>query len=503
MSSIVSLPPLTTSNTISQNTKKIDKHLFALLIIASSLFYGYTIFSNLESFTLDIDLYRELGVNLRVHGVYGFGERPTAYRPPLYPILLAATSYVTGLLPDSAEVKNPSERLPNTAPAILNFLFAILTVALTYRIGRRIGFSPWIVAIVGLLVLTDQTLLFYVHLPMTETIATFLIVMVIDQFLVLEQSGHRYRPLKIFTLGLLFGISALCRPTFLVFGLLCFPFLILLEWLRNRSLRALLSGMLLLVGIACFIIPWGLRNQSHFGRFILTTTHGGVTLLMMNNDPYYNSKISTLYVDRILRRIHLSANDKETVWPHPNDINDMITRIFQRIQIPFNRIDPDQAGIWIWRKYFLFTTTPEQELILDDAYYFEAKKAITSRKIDFIKTSLERVIMFWYPQTIGRFSFNFYLYVTEFLLMLCGILFLVIKGLPALKGDLSKRTTFTAGIWLILSILSIQLPHLFYNVYCPRMRAPLQPIIVLLAVYGLCSLVRVYRERRSPTMKNQ
>ena len=493
-------PPLT------QNTEKTGKILFVTLMILSALFYGFTIFSHMRIMSWDADMYRELGVNLRVHGVYGFGDRPTAYRPPLYPILLAAVSYGTGLLPDSVDVKNLSERLPNQAPAILHFLLAILTVALTYRIGRRIGFTPWFATVAGLLVLIDQSLLFVAYRSITELTATFLMVLVIERLLSLGQTG-KCRLLKMFIIGLIFGMAALCRPTFLAFGLLCFPFIVLLEWLQNHSFRALLPGILLMIGVACFIVPWGIRNQRHFGRFIPTTTHGGVTLFMVNNDPYYDSKSGSFYIDKILNRLQIIPNNND-VRTHCNEIvrereNAISMRIFNRLQIPFDPVDPEQdpKGFMIWRKNYLSNCSPEQELMLDDAYYYEAKQTIAARKIDFIKVSFMRVVKLWYPPEVGLLSMSFYLYVMEFLLMFCGILSLARKGLLTLKGDLSRRATLAACIWFILAILSIQLPHLFYNVDSPRMRVPLLPVIVLLAVYGLCSLVRVYRKRRRLTEK--
>ena len=34
--------------------------------------------------------------------------------------------------------------------------------------------------------------------------------------------------------------------------------------------------------------PWAIRNQVQFGRPIVTTTHGGYTLLLANNPEFYH-----------------------------------------------------------------------------------------------------------------------------------------------------------------------------------------------------------------------
>ena len=169
--------------------------------------------------------------------------------------------------------------------------------------------------------------------------------------------------------------------------------------------------------------------------------------------------------------------------------------IFDRLQIPFN---PNNQKNLIWQSPYLITD-PKQELMLDGAYYQEAKRTMVERKIDFIKVSLERVLKLWFPETIEFLSVNFYLYVMELLLMFCGILFLMSRCFPVFCGKITIAST--SGIWFVISIFSIQLPHLFYNVYS-RMRRPLQPVIILLAIYGLYSLLVVYSRKHRPTEEN-
>ena len=42
-----------------------------------------------------------------------------------------------------------------------------------------------------------------------------------------------------------------------------------------------------LFGALIVLSPWAIRNQVQFGRPIITTTHGGYTLLLANNPEFY------------------------------------------------------------------------------------------------------------------------------------------------------------------------------------------------------------------------
>src|SRR6476646_8728107 len=76
----------------------------------------------------DRDAYREIAENLATYRIYGLGKdgepRPTAYRPPLYPVLLA---------------KLAGEGLEVTPlrVALLHWLLGMGTVGLTWVVGKK------------------------------------------------------------------------------------------------------------------------------------------------------------------------------------------------------------------------------------------------------------------------------------------------------------------------------------------------------------------------------
>ncbi|MFH5806638.1 hypothetical protein ACG2DA_21525, partial [Alienimonas sp. DA493] len=92
--------------------------------------------------------------------------------------------------------------------------------------------------------------------------------------------------------GVLFGLSALCRPTVWAFGGLW-----ALGWiwdrLRGRAGWRLGWGRLALgaVGVTLIVGPWAVRNWVVFDRPIVMTTHGGYTLHLANNAAFYEEVV--------------------------------------------------------------------------------------------------------------------------------------------------------------------------------------------------------------------
>ena len=54
-----------------------------------------------------------------------------------------------------------------------------------------------------------------------------------------------------------------------------------------------------LLAAVCGLAPWAIRNQIVVGRPIVSTTHGGYTLLLGNNPSFYD---------------HLRTAPRGTVW---------------------------------------------------------------------------------------------------------------------------------------------------------------------------------------------
>ena len=98
------------------------------------------------------------------------------------------------------------------------------------------------------------------------------------------------------------ALAALCRPAFLLWTLAAGAVLWWQNYRRhsianNNSRGPTARGRIanhrcfpwaFALGALFVLSPWAIRNQIQFGRPIVTTTHGGYTLLLANNPEFYD-----------------------------------------------------------------------------------------------------------------------------------------------------------------------------------------------------------------------
>ncbi len=200
------------------------------------------------------------GRGLQIH------DRPTAYRPPLYPIVLAP---VVAIVPPGGLV---------AAVGFLHLAFGAATIGLTERAAARWGLSDRRRLAAALIVALDPVLVVQSRSVMTETMAALLMAGALAVTARGTAAGA-------FGGGLMFGLGGLCRPSTLgatalaaLAGGICAP---------GRAAVRLERAALLTLGTALVLAPWAVRNAIQLGEPILTTTHGGYTLALANNPVYY------------------------------------------------------------------------------------------------------------------------------------------------------------------------------------------------------------------------
>lgn len=196
--------------------------------------------------------------------------KPTAYRPPLYPIILAPLLGVSG----------DHWRIPVAA---LHLALGAGAAGLAALAASRLGMSGPRALASGLIVAIDPVLAWQARHVMTETLAAFLIAAALA-----ELAGRR--PWSPLSGGALLGLAALCRPSLLPSaGLVALAALAARPGrLRERIKRS--AGIALIV--AATLAPWAIRNYRVFGEFVWTTTHGGYTLALANNEVYYRDVLN-------------------------------------------------------------------------------------------------------------------------------------------------------------------------------------------------------------------
>lgn len=214
----------------------------------------------------DPDNYLTLARSMANGRGFSLVGRLTAYRPPLYPILLVP---VVSALGD--ETAGPF--------LLLNVLFGVATVGAIVVASRRLGWSEWRTAAAGVIVACDPVLAVQSRSIMTESLAALLVALSLMSFC----KGSTFR--STFSGGAWLGLASLCRPSLLAASIFASvaAFAVGPGSRRERFLRSgVLVGATILV-----LLPWALRNARVFGEPVWTTTHGGYTLALANNPEYY------------------------------------------------------------------------------------------------------------------------------------------------------------------------------------------------------------------------
>jgi len=402
-------------------------HLATIITVAVALRVG-CIWHFSANLLDDRDAYLGLAEQLRLgHGFSvpdSAGYAPTAYRPPLYSLLLSAL---------------PHQRL-QLGIAALHVLLGGLTVWLTYQAAVRLKLDDRAALIAAGIVACDPLLLMYATFPMTETVCAFLAVGLLAATIRCQDGGLRPLAWGV-AAGVALAACILSRPTFLVFaGLLT----ILATWqtIRRRSPESL---WIALIVAAVLVTPWPLRNWHALGAPIVTTTHGGYTLLLGNNPAFYHQVV---------------AQPLGTVWDgsHGPGQEVWVQQINQQM---------DDAGL-------------VSEIERDRWMSQRAWQNIREAPEDFVRACGLRLLRFWNIVPSGSAGTGI-----PIAIKVCVAIFYVIVFGLALAGLVSGlRHDPTRWLPAILLIASFTTVHLFYWSNA-RMRAPVMPAVALLAALPL------------------
>jgi len=303
--------------------------------------------------------------------------------------------------------------------------------------------------VAGIIVTCDPILLNQSALVMTETLAAFLAVL--SLWCLARFDGQR----SWFNAGLAggaMGLAVLCRPTFLPWvGLVGIGMLLVRGRIANCKLQitnckfawsdvgwrvANCAALMVVAGMV--VSPWVIRNQRVFGKPIVTTTHGGYTLLLGNNDPFYEWLV----------------NDRSGV---PWNVDDEPRRFMEYIE---------QRG-------------PAAEVVIDAWNYEDAFVFISANPQRFVMACAYRLGQLWSPlpnrltaeESTGRRLLRYAVAAWY-----CGVYLLAAVGIWRLRWKVIQPP----WVWGVLLCLVFTGVHTFYwsNL---RMRAPLMPFVACVA----------------------
>ncbi len=421
--------------------------VLGVLVLTAAVRAGVLV-AQFDALQQDPDAYRLFAETLVETGVYapgvepGGAPQPSAYRPPLYPLLLALC------------LKSPLGFLPTVA--VVHWALGLATVGLVLAIAGRVPRLP--TALAGLLVALDPLLLHSSTLLMTETLAAFLAALAM---LLLANAETSRGNLRWGLAGATLGLAALCRPTFL----LVIPLAAMIVVLRQRRWQ---SAAALAAAGAIVLAPWAARNWIALGRPVVATTHGGYTLHLANNPAFYE---------------YLRSGPWGSRWQPPQGVE------------PGDYLAARLAALEL-----VPTPCPGRcELATDRAHYEAAMQTIRRAPGTFAYATLVRLGRLWQllpraldsPESLLRRSLRYAIalwYAAEFVLVALGL------------WRLWRSLVQGPWVWALLLLASFTLLHAFYwsNM---RMRAPLVPALALLAAAAPGSVARVaraHREERKP-----
>ncbi len=431
------------SDSTSRRPDRATAWLVGVLVLAALLRAGALAVGS-GHLSEDRDDYLVVARHYVTHGFWhSFENIPDSFRPPLLPLVMAALMKAGG---------------GSAALGVFQLVLGTATVALTWHIGRRLGLGR-LSAVAAALVALDPLLVEYTTFPMTETLFTFLVTL----FIALatpkkrDAAAPRFSTARLAALGAVFGASALCRPTIWpVAGLVAI-------WLAVRTLRGqepvarVVRGTLVaLVATVVVVSPWVIRNARLLGAPVLTTTHGGYTLLLGNNAAFFQQVAAR----PLWEEWHSDAPDRfQQTW-------------FSNLIADMDRDIGPGAG----------------EMAADRWMYRRARHDIAAEPRLFARACLLRCAEFWnvIPLAPSRSALGTAVvwsvgvgYSLELVFFLAGL------------ASLFRRWDDRWMLPLLL-ILNFTLVHLVYwsNM---RMRAPLVPLIALIAAHGLGQFTRVAR----------
>lgn len=241
-------------STISSSAGKYPRSLLLVLTVGLLLRILFISFHERPLFS-DEKEYDQLAFSLATKASYSYDTTPTAYRPIGYPACVGLIYYISG---HHLTLVKLLQALIDTASSFLIYLLLAGHPERTRVFGAALWafFAPAV---------------FYSNLLLSETIFTFLFVL-IARLLTRNDAGSTWR---LVVLGALLGLLTLIKPTIVVF-LFVLPFLMRQFEIPLRKLSLTAIAFILV------LTPWLVRNYLVFGKVALSS-NGGINLMIGNN----------------------------------------------------------------------------------------------------------------------------------------------------------------------------------------------------------------------------
>jgi 4-amino-4-deoxy-L-arabinose transferase-like glycosyltransferase len=408
----------------------------AAALAARAVFLGFVVGLDRAPSGDEID-YHHLASNLAGGEGYRLENgQLTARRPPLYPVVLSAVYRIYGESPAVGRV--------------FQVILGVCIVPLVFFVTRAFftagsaWIASWLVALNPFLIFSGAYLL-------TENL--YMLFLLGGVWAASRAMGGRAGWRAAALGGVLLGLADLTRPTASLVALwISAAFVFFGEGpLRRRASRAVLLAAALFVTL----LPWGIRNHSAFGKWILSTTHGGITFYQGNNPavleyPQYRGGVAPLHM--------LPGYDE--LKKKPEIEKDEAARAMGREFLMHNKGD---VPVLVWRKFARF-------------WRFKSDSGLSGVKSGW-----------WWnkERALGRVASS----LDAGMIYAVFVIPLFAAGLVA--GRRSRgRMLFLGGLVVLHTLVSL----VFHGSL--RMRIPIEPVIAMFAADALWRIVTRIRLRK-------
>lgn len=311
-------------------------------------------------------------------------------------------------------------------------LLGIATVAVIGLVGRRLA-GPRVGLVAAAIAAIYPNLWINDSLVMSESLACLIVAVAL---LVALDFDRRPRTGAAIALGVLVGLGALTRSEIALYAL---GFAVLAWWRAAAHARRVLFPALVIGAATVTVLPWTLYNVARFDRPVLLSTNDGTTLLGANCD-------TTFYVD-------IGGWDIRCLAPVPTDESiDASLRSIERRDIAL-----DYVGDHVGRLPVVAVARLGR---IVDVYGLESLVAL-DRGEEKAEWAVWAGIVAWW------------------LLAVAAVVGWVALGRP---GDGAPERS-RARWWLVVPLGAVLVTTVvFYGAH--RIRAPAEPVVVVLAAVG-------------------
>jgi 4-amino-4-deoxy-L-arabinose transferase-like glycosyltransferase len=207
-------------------------------------------------------------VTLATHVAQGLGftgnsGRPTSYRAPGLPLLVALPISLIG--PNIIGIR------------IFMCLIESLLIPACYLLGQSVSGSRRLGLVAGTVAVLFPTWIIPSGAVLTDIPAAILVTLM--AWMLIE--GHRRNSLLwIIGAGIVWGAATLTRAGSLIYA----PAIVLWLWLMMVGWKRRLAAVgAVTIPFVCMLAPWSIRNTYVQGRFVPLSTQGGIQLYISNN----------------------------------------------------------------------------------------------------------------------------------------------------------------------------------------------------------------------------